>query len=471
MNRVLISAALSLTALLAACGQTTPRGPAAVHDAPAESAAPDSANTPDSYAARKAALPAQAPEPLAGAPKASLLQQTFPGGKPVSAQTLNKATPLILVHGLGGWGKQEMMGVPYWGSSYDVVGDLRGQGYNVFAASVGPISSNWERAAELYAQIKGGCVDYGAAYSARHGFSRFDPAKCYPGFYPEWDAEHPIHLLGHSMGGQTARMLVKLLEDGSPADAEGDNLFRGGRGGWVSAVMTVSTPNSGTPATDHIQAMVPMLKDLLKTVAASMGVSSQSLVYDFDLGQWGLRRQPGETFDTYFDRVMASHFAKNDSNAAYDLSVDGMADLNTFIGRSPNTVYASWTTSATTPGLVTGWAYPTPLFMNAPLSALAWPYPWPLRPTIGNTTGSSPRGKVQYDASWWENDGLVPVKSQGAPLGQSQTDFLGGAAQPGQWYHLGKLNNWDHVAIIGLLELRDVRPFYRNQAAWLASLR
>ena len=465
MNPVLRSAAvLSLTAVLAACGQTTPPVAAASLTAPAPQIT-QAGQPQDSYAARRAALPAQAPEALSGPLGASNLQQTFPGGKPLSAQTLNKSVPLILVYGLAGWGTDEMMGMPYWGGLYNVAGDLRSQGYVVSAASVGPISSNWERAAELFAQIKGGCVDYGAAYSAKYGFNRFDKAKCYPGIYPQWDAAHPINLLGHSMGGQTSRLLVKLLEDGSPADADGNNLFRGGRVGWVKAIMTVSTPNSGTPATDNLQAMIPMLKDLLKNTAAGLGVSSQSMIYDFDLGQWGLRRQAGESFDTYFDRVMASHFGKNDSNAAYDLSTDGAAELNRFIGRSTHTIYASWATSATSKGLVTGWAYPMPV-MFAPLAALAWP----LRPTIGNMTGSSPLGKVQYDASWWESDGLVPVKSQGAPLGQNEVAYAGGAVQPGQWYDLGNLRGWDHLAIVGIPGLQDVRPFYRNQAAWLASL-
>lgn len=455
-----LSLPLTLCALLAACGQTAPLPAAPSPDLGAAQARPERA-------------PQQAPEPLAesGAAQMTPLETARPGGQRLSAQALNKSVPLILVHGLGGWGPDEFLGVPYWGGTtfQSVVGDLRARGYTVHAASVGPISSNWERAAELYAQIKGGCVDYGAAYAAKYGLSRFDQAKCYPGFYPEWSAERPVNLLGHSMGGLTARMLVKLLDDGSAADAEGDNLFRGGRAGWVKTVMTLSTPNSGTPATDNLQALIPMLKELLAGVAATTGTAERNLVYDFDLGQWGLRRQAGEELSVYIDRVMRSHFGKNDSNAAYDLSVDGMVRLNRFMGRSPHTVYASWATSATTPGLLTGWAYPTPLFMNAPLATLAWPYPWPARPTLGNMTGTSPQGLVRYDASWWENDGLVPVKSQGAPLGQEQLTYQGGAAQPGQWYALGELNNWDHMAVVGLLGLRDVRPFFRNQADWLAS--
>ena len=35
--------------------------------------------------------------------------------------------------------------------------------------------------------------------------------KKYQGLYPQWSAKNPIHIIGHSMGGQTARMLDYLL--------------------------------------------------------------------------------------------------------------------------------------------------------------------------------------------------------------------------------------------------------------------
>lgn len=468
---VLTLGTLSLSLMLAGCQtqNALPQASAAVSHSSASQNYNQVASFED-YSQRKANLPQQVPEPLA--PSAiTNLKTAAPGGKTFNPQAIsNKARPIIFIHGLGGWGPDEFAGIPYWGSTTDVLADLRKQGYNVFGASVGPVSSNWERAAELYAQIKGGCVDYGAAYSAHFGFSRFDSVKCYKGFYPEWDAEHPITLVGHSMGGQTARMLVKLLEDGSPENAEGNNLYVGGRKGWVKAVMTISTPNSGSPAADTIQGLFPFLKDMISETAKTFGVSSQSTFFDFDLGQWGIHRQKNESLDSYINRVQHSNFVKNNSNAAYDLSVDGALTLNQFIGRSSNTIYASWTTSATTPGAITGWAYPTPLFMSAPLATLAWPFPAPAKPSLGNITGITPGGLITYDSSWWENDGLVPVKSQGAPLGETQLTYTGGPVQPGQWYTLGKLDGWDHVAIIGLLNLRDVRPFYRNQAEWLAQL-
>ncbi len=38
---------------------------------------------------------------------------------------------------------------------------LKEQGFNVITVSIGPVSSNWERAVEIYYQLKGGQVNYG----------------------------------------------------------------------------------------------------------------------------------------------------------------------------------------------------------------------------------------------------------------------------------------------------------------------
>jgi len=66
--------------------------------------------------------------------------------------------PVILVHGFLGFGPEEFQhsGFNYWGGYGDIASQM--QIYRgpraVFAAAVGPISSNWDRAADLYAQIK-----------------------------------------------------------------------------------------------------------------------------------------------------------------------------------------------------------------------------------------------------------------------------------------------------------------------------
>ena len=54
-----------------------------------------------------------------------------------------------------------MAGYKYWGGKNDITNYLKKQGFEVYTASVGPVSSNWDRAVELFYQIKGGQVDYG----------------------------------------------------------------------------------------------------------------------------------------------------------------------------------------------------------------------------------------------------------------------------------------------------------------------
>ncbi|MDR6217195.1 triacylglycerol lipase [Deinococcus soli (ex Cha et al. 2016)] len=447
--RLPLTLLLAVTSLLSAC-RSDPAAP-----------------TPAQADTRLSVAATPTPTEATATPKLTDLTATYPGGTQPRTLALDKSVPLILVHGLGGWGRDEGLGLRYWGGLLDVQADLRAQGYTVYTASLGPVSSNWDRAAELYAQIRGGCVDYGAAHAQTQGHARTDPKKCYAGFYPGWDATRPVNLLGHSMGGQTARLLVKLLDDGDAANRASGGLFTGGRAGWVRNVMTVSSPNSGSPAADTLQDSIPMFKNLILAFASSVGgLDPENFVYDFDLGHWGLSRAAGETFTSYNTRVFNSGIWTSRDQAAYDLSVDGSAALNTYVGRSRTTKYFSWETNATSRGLVSGWHYPN-LTMNAVLSPIAYPYAWPLKPGLGNISGRSPGG-IGYDSSWWANDGIVPNRSMNAPLGQTSAAYTGQITAPGSWYRLGRVDGYDHIDITGNLSFRDVKAFYRNQAAFLA---
>ena len=119
--------------------------------------------------------------------------------------------PIVLVHGFMGWGPGEMGNYNYWGGKKDFISSLKSQGHEVFEVSVGPVSSNWERAIECYYQIKGGQVDYGKRHSDKYNVIQKPSNKDYTGLYPNWDLNSPIHIIGHSMGGQTARMLQHIL--------------------------------------------------------------------------------------------------------------------------------------------------------------------------------------------------------------------------------------------------------------------
>ena len=123
----------------------------------------------------------------------------------------NNNYPIVFIHGFFGWGPDEMGGYNYWGGKSNIADLLRQDGYNVFEVSVGPVSSNWERAVEAYTQLKGGQVDYGKGHSNKFGIIQKPEGKVYKGLDPKWGENNPIHIIGHSMGGQTARMLQYLL--------------------------------------------------------------------------------------------------------------------------------------------------------------------------------------------------------------------------------------------------------------------
>ena len=91
--------------------------------------------------------------------------------------------PIVLVHGLFGWGGTEVLGLNYWGGFSSLRDILNDAGYKVYTPSIGPVASNWDRACELYAYLVGGTVDYGAYHSATNGHARY--GRTFPGVLPE----------------------------------------------------------------------------------------------------------------------------------------------------------------------------------------------------------------------------------------------------------------------------------------------
>ena len=84
--------------------------------------------------------------------------------------------------------------------------------------SISAFGSNYDRAVELYYYIKGGRVDYGAAHAAKYGHDRY--GKTYEGVYKDWQPGQKVHLVGHSMGGQTIRQLEELLRNGNQEEID-----------------------------------------------------------------------------------------------------------------------------------------------------------------------------------------------------------------------------------------------------------
>lgn len=380
-----------------------------------------------------------------------------------AAQAANNY-PVVLVHGFLGFGpdKFKQSGFKYWGGFNDIAAHMqayRGT-HQVFAAGVGPVSSNWDRAAELYYQVKGGCVDYGSRHTARYalfGALQKPAAKCWaadpannpehypPALYPAWDASHPIHLVGHSQGGPTIRALVELLENGSPdGDEGGGALYTGGKIGWVLSVTSIASPHNGTTLRDAVLDFAPRMSEWTGQIARLAGAPADG----FGLEHFGA----GGPFWK----------AANHDAAQWELGPDGAREFNAWAKTSPTVYYYSIATAATEAGSFccnhtdriiapvqsTAYQYPrsdmTSFFKP---TAGEWIVPSLGRPGMGSYTQSGP-GRVPVDSGWFRNDGVVNTASMRAPAGHPSRNYDGTSLR-GTWNFIGTYEGYDHFDIIG----------------------
>lgn len=347
-----------------------------------------------------------------------------------TAQAANE-DPIVLVHGFGGWGRDEVFGYKYWGGTLDLQEYLKGQGHPTLTVAMGPTSSNWDRAVEAYTQLRGGCVDYGAAHAAKHGHARY--GRCYSALWPLWDANHRVHLVSHSQGAPTSNLLIELLRNGSSAEraatgAGSSPLFLGGKD-WVRSHTSVSGAHNGTTF-GRLTNFNEFAKQLLKGVAGFLGATgSDELPYDFKLDQWGLKRLSGESQASYAARVWASPIWNTQDVALYSLSPEAQALENQWVRTSPEVVYFSITNSTTFREFFTGNQLPD-LTTNLPLAPFA--------------TGMGAYRVLGSD--WLPNDGVVNTISMKAPFGAPVREY-DGTARKGWWNHLGQIqaDHWDVV--------------------------
>jgi len=352
--------------------------------------------------------------------------------------------PIVFVHGFIGWGTEEMVGYKYWGGFWDIEEYLEEKGFNVITVSIGPVSSNWERAVEIYYQLKGGQIDYGKNHANKFGVIQKPDGKIDVGMYPEWDSEHPIHLLGHSMGGQTVRMLEYLLENSFYTDSlntqyEDSELLGLSHSGLIKSITTISSPHNGTTYFDVRMKTLPFFQNFIG-LAAVIG----SDFYDFDLQHWDLEQKEGESWQDYYNR-MEEHAAWQSKNiSTWDLSIEGARELNTVIRANPNIYYFSYATTCSRKDKKTGFYVPSgKVFIS-------------LRDNVKKigqeiTTFAD---DTNTDSTWFENDGVVNTNSMWGP-----TTGLNGADKiskytvdetllPGQWYTFGPYK-MDHYYVIG----------------------
>ncbi|MBP5459064.1 MAG: hypothetical protein J6Y62_02670 [Clostridia bacterium] len=318
----------------------------------------------------------------------------------------------VFVHGYMGWGSYDAQYkvMPYWGMfTGDLLKRLNKAGFACYAASVAPQGSAWDRACELYAQLAGTRTDYGAAHAALFHHDRYGPDFTGRPLVPQWDAEHPVNLLGHSFGAPTVRYLAELLVNGQRQEAsypDASPLFRGGHDDLLHAVVTLAGTNNGT---------------------TMVGPA-------------------GGTPDT----------------AVYDMAIDHAVAVNRTMRLSPNVYYFACPCDTSVRQADGTYKMDEDKTEKAFVTT---------GNQMGRLSGGVTRGGVVIDETWRQNDGLVNTVAAGAPLGQPAREAtLNEPAYPAGVWNVFPPYNGDHMSHMGgmLRRNKDVDRYYNELLSILA---
>ena len=396
--------------------------------------------------------------------------------------------PVVFVHGLFGWGQRDKIFriMPYWGMTTGSLPDyLATQGYETYAASVGPLSSAWDRACELYAQLVGARTDYGVKHAQDFGHERYGIDYETP-LFDGWGTERAVNLVGHSFGGATSRLFLEILTNGCPeevaaakaAGVEPSPFFLGGKGGWVHSLTAIAAPHNGTTFIESNSDFTKFAADLTTAAAKALGLSSLKGVYDFQLDQFGIRKDDNETFSQALDRVLRSDFLSHNDNAFLDLTIDKSLEINKGIEIQPNVYYFSYAGDQTSTDPLTGNHYPT---VSAIPSNGMCALMMPGSVNMGKYYDKYTAGGIYIDQSWLPNDGLVNtvsalyptttdknttecLKRDGTQGWVNYDGYSNIAFQPGIWYVM-PVTRADHMQFVGGIANKSIietHLFYRN---------
>ncbi len=396
----------------------------------------------------------------------------------------------VFVHGMMGWGGYENVSsvIPYWGAATgSTFKDLESQGYHdLYNASVGPLSSGWDRACELYAQITGTRVDYGVAHSEKYGHDRYgrdySGKQLIPGF--TWNSTNKLNLIGHSFGATAIRVLSDMLADGrseevaasKAAGTEVSPLFTGGKGDYVFSITTLAGTNNGTSYRSAMRLLYDESIELYSLWAYALSaLGLQEGFHDFQLDQFGVSKNNRMSITQLLTQT---DFLEHNDSARADFDADRAIYMNGELEIQPNIYYFAYPANASQQKADGTYGPIDKTF------AVLKPFVSSMGKYTGTTSGKFKDGFGSHettvtstptvmDKTWWPNDGFVNVIAAKAPFHYENgkkvydphTTYTEGMnVKPGTWYEMPEYTG-DHLGIIGGLWTEDgavLHQYYRD---------
>lgn len=377
----------------------------------------------------------------------------------------NKSYPIVLVHGFMGFGEAADFYnyYPYWGFGphRDLKKHLNKRGYEVFAPSVGPFNSAWDRSCILWAYLMGGTVDFGKVHSEKYGHARY--GRTYPGVLKDWGekgAHEKIEIIGHSFGGPTVKAFADLITNGNKEEREGtpadelSPLFAEHKPQKIHTVTTLSGVMNGTTfASLWGEKGMKAATWAAMMIASMIGDTKAMDHYDMYLDHWGVMPDPKDRTYKYHSPLaykdgIKAYAANHMDSVAMEMQVETAQAINKFQTKLDPETYYFCRRSDRSHKNKKGY-YVIDKDSSFFICNLAGWF-------IGRYTAPKldPYG---VDETWFPNDGFVNVIGQSAPFDAPHCDLDDPLkAKPGIWNNLPVEHHKDHISWAGMGEKRKV---------------